>query len=161
MFWQTIGRIKGQRWGWTGKVRIEILNLDGSVKETIELENEIKNLALNAARDRLKGSGTNLQILYMAWGSSNTANAKTQTQLVGEFGRKQITSQSDGATGIENTTTYIAPFEGNTPKIEELGWFAGTATGTANSGLLVARVLYSHQKTNLESINVVRSDTFA
>lgn len=150
-----------ERIGWAGKVRIEILNSDGSVKEVVELKNEIKNLALNAVRSALNGTVPDLQIKYMAWGSSNAANVKSQTTLVGEFGRKQITSQADGSTGVETTTTYISPFEGNTPKIEELGWFAGAATSAQDSGLLVARVLYSHQKTNLESISVVRTDTFA
>jgi len=150
-----------EKWGWSGKVKIEIFNLDGSIKEVVNLENEVKNGALNAVRDLLKGTVQSLQILYMAWGSSATANTKSQTQLVAEFGRKAITAQADGATGVETTTTYISPYEGNTATIEELGWFAGTATSTPNSGLMLARVLYHRAKTNLESIVVTRTDTIS
>jgi len=153
-------RIKN-KWGWKGRVDITIYNIDGTTKETVHLQNEIKNGALNAVRGLLNGTASDIQIKYMAWGGSSTANDPAQTTLVSEFGRKQVTSQADGGVGVEVTTVYMSPFEGNTPKIEELGWFAGEATEAADSGLLIARVLYSHQKTFSETINVVRTDTIS
>jgi hypothetical protein len=114
---------------------------------------------LNLIRDAL-ANGTSIEIKYLAWGSSNAALSVNQHTLGAEFGRKAVTAQVAGATGILDTTTYISPSEANTPKIEEIGWFAGpTATAVANTGILVARVLYSKQKTNLESIQSSRTDT--
>lgn len=147
---------------WRGEINIEILNPDGTVKETKHICNEIKNTALNTMRNALAGLVTDLQIKYLAWGSDSTANAPTQTKLVAEVGRKAITSQTAGATGVMVSVCYLAASEANSPKIEELGWFAGsTASATKDSGILVARVLYSHQKTSLEALNVARTDTFA
>lgn len=146
---------------WLQNIEIAILNLDGSTKEIIHFHNSIMNVAINAFRDGLHGTATDLQIKYLAWGSSSTAVNVAQTALVAEFGRKAITSQVNGGTGELVTLTYIAPTEANTPKIEELAWFAGPlATATPDSGIIVARVLYSHQKTNLEAIQAARTDAF-
>ncbi len=145
----------------SGYVDIAIFNLDGSLKEIRHIKNEIKNVAVNMFRDALHGLAVDLQIKYVAWGSSNTANNVAQTTLVAEFGRKAITSQTNGGTGELVTVTYIGPSEANTPKIEEMGWFAGPlATATPDSGIMVARVLYSHQKTALEAIQSARTDAF-
>lgn len=147
---------------WRGDIVIEILNPGGTVIETKRICNEIKNTGLNMMRDALKGSVTDPQIKYLAWGSDATANDPTQTKLVAEEGRKAITSQTAGATGVLVSVCYLAASEANSPKIEELGWFAGpAASATKDSGILVARVLYSHQKTSLEALNVARTDTFA
>lgn len=148
--------------GRQGKVKIIVLNLDGSIKEVIELENKITDVGLNMQRDALKGAVTDLEIKYLGIGSSSTPPAAGDTALGGEFFRKQITKQEDGAVGVLVSTTYIAPYEANTPKIEELGWFAGVnATATKDSGILVARVLYSRQKTSLESLQIERTDTIS
>lgn len=158
-----IVKIKGKR-GWQGKVRIIACNLDGSVKDITEIDlvNKINDLDLNMMRDALKGTVTDLKLKYMGWGNDNTGPLAGDTKLGNEFGRKQITLQENGATGVLVTTTYVAPYEGNDQKIEELAWFAGVnATGTKDSGILVGRVLYSRQKTNLESLQVERTDTIS
>ncbi len=143
-------------------VKIQVFNLDGSLKDEIFLCNELKDCWHNAIRDAMKGLVSDLEIKYLAWGSSNTANSPSQTTLVAEFGRKQVTAQEDGDTGELVTTVYISPSEATGATIEELGWFAGASTsGSADSGILVARVLYSRAKTNLESIQVERTDTHA
>lgn len=148
--------------GLSNNVNITVYNLDGSIKEEINLCNEIKDVWFNAVRDAMKGLVTDLEIKYLAWGSSSTANSASQTTLVAEFGRKQVTEQDDGSTGELVTTTYISPSEAVGTTIEELGWFAGaSATATANSGILVARVLYHRAKTTLESIQVERTDTIS
>lgn len=142
------------------KIRSNI-NIQINGEPPVEICNQIKSCALNMLRDSLKGTVTDSQIKYLAWGSSSTANNAAQTTLVAEFGRVQVTTQTAGATGIVVTVTYVPPDTGNTPKIEELGWFAGAAaTGTANTGILVGRVLYSHQKTIYEAIQITRTDTF-
>lgn len=146
--------------GWKGRAEITVYGPEGEVKEVRVVENQIKSVGLNMMRDLLSGALTDGEIKYMAWGSSNTANSAAQTKLVAEFGRKAVTSQAAGATGVLTTTTYISPQEGTEATIEELGWFAGaTATATADTGIMVGRVLYSRAKTALESVQVVRTDT--
>jgi hypothetical protein len=142
-----------------GNVKIIVHKPDGS-QECIELANTYTNGWLNAIRNAWKNAGlADLQIKYMAWGSDNTAESAAHTKLIAEFGRKQITSQADGLDGELETTVYISPEEGNESTIEELGWFGGEdATGTKDSGIMVARVLYSRAKTNLESLDIVRTD---
>ncbi len=147
---------------WTGKIKIKVLGLDGSVKEVIDLTNKITGAARNMLRDALRGSVTDCKIKYLAWGSDNTAPADSDVALGAEFGRKQITSYDYDDYGIEITTTYMAPYEGVEAAIEELGWLAGAnATATPGSGILVARVLYSRAKTNLESLQIERTDTLS
>ena len=125
------------------------------------ISNTITSGWLNAIRDALDGGVTDLQVKYMAWGSSATAPLATQTTLVTESGRKQITQYTDGATGVQSTLTFLAPGDA-VQQIEELGWFAGSAaTATVDSGTMVGRVLYSKNKTILETIQVTRDDTFA
>ncbi len=149
------------RGGWSNVVRIAIVNIDGSV-EIVIIQNKITDVALNMLRDGIRGTVTDFEIKYLAWGSDNTAVDASHTTLQAEFGRKQITTQTAGATGIILSTTYVSPPEANTPKVEELGWFAGAAaSSTVDTGIMVGRVLYSRQKTNLESWQVVRTDTFS
>lgn len=151
-----------ERTGWRGWVRIIVRDLDGRVIEDVTLRNQIKNVGLNLVRDGLSGAVSSSEIKYLAWGKSDTANNPGQTTLVDEFGRKAVTSQEAGSTGVLNTTTYISPQEGNDYAIKELGWFAGSgATIAKDSGVLVARVLYSHTKTALESIQTIRTDTLS
>jgi hypothetical protein len=145
--------------GISENIKVTIFNLDGTVQETIELKNQLKNCWFNAIRDAFKGDVTDLEIKYLAWGSDATANNTSQTKLVAEFGRKQITGQDDGGTGELISTTYIAPNEAVGTTIEELGWFAGAiATAAADSGILVGRVLYHRVKTTLESLEIERTD---
>ena len=143
-----------------GNVKIIVHKPDGS-RESIELANTYTKGWLNAIRNAWKNAGlADLQIKYMAWGSSNTAESPAHTKLIAEFGRKQITSQAEGLDGELVTTVYVSPEEGTETTIRELGWFGGgDATGAKDSGLMVARVLYSRAKTNLESLDIVRTDS--
>ena len=148
--------------GWQTKITIMAFDANGKVIDRQVIHNEIKNVALNMVRNALRGTVTDLKIKYIAWGSDATANAKAQPTLVDEFGRKAITTQTAGGTGVVTSTTYIAPAEAISEKIEELGWFAGAdATPATDRGILVGRVLYSRQKTNLESLQIEREDAIA
>lgn len=152
-------KYKGQI-GLKGNVKIIVHKPDGS-QESIELANTYTKGWLNAIRNAWKNAGlADLQIKYMAWGSSNTAESPAHTKLIAEFGRKQITSQANGLDGELVTTVYVSPEEGTETTIRELGWFGGEdATGTKDSGIMVARVRYSRAKTNLESLEIVRTDS--
>lgn len=128
-------------------------------KGTRRFKNLITDVGNNLMRDVLGGFVTDGRIYYCAIGTSSTAPAAGQTQLVAESFRKAITAYDNTiGTGQIKETTYIAPGEANV-SIQELGWFAGSgATGAANSGVMIARTLYAHTKTSGESISIQRTD---
>ena len=99
-------------------------------------------------------SGDGIQ--YMAWGSDNTAPAIGQTTLVAETNRQIMTSKTAGATGILVCMVYLAPATA-VGAIKELGWFAGSTAAT--TGTMISRILYSRNKTALESLQIERTDT--
>src|SRR5258708_32965216 len=67
--------------------------------------------------------------------------------------RKKIASYTNGTNPGEIIfSAYVAPGDAVGVVIGEVAWFGGNANGTANTGILLARGLYSHTKTNLESI---------
>ena len=145
---------------WGCNIKITSRYKDGSV-EVDEFHNSIHNAALNAMRDLLDGDVTDLQIKYFAWGNDNSAVDATDTDLGNELGRKAITSQTAGGTGVMTTVTIIQSTEA-VAQLEEFGWFAGADAGAgAGTGIMISRVLYSRNKTGLESIQVERTDTFA
>lgn len=147
---------------WRVNVKATAFDLQGNIIDVQELHNLIMSVGKNLFRDALGGIITDQKIKRLGIGGTNTAPAVGQTTLFSEFFRKAPTLYAPGATGIIVTTTYIAPTEANTPKIEELGWFNGAlATDTADSGIMISRVLYSRQKTNLESLQVERTDTIS
>lgn len=145
---------------WTSNVVITVRDLKGRVLERVERKNLIVNVGLNMVRDALDTAAFDAEIKRVALGTSATAPALTDTQLGAEVFRKVVTSTSTPAVGQLNTVWYIAPAEA-VAALEEIGWFAGAAAGAAaNSGILVARVLYSRNKTALESIQIERLDSF-
>jgi hypothetical protein len=143
----------------SGRITVVVYNLDGTVKGRRIFRNMITDAELNAQRDYLAGTVTDGKIKYLAWGSGATAVNPGQTQLVAEVGRKAITTLDASVTKVLTATTYVSPAEANF-HIKELGWFAGAAASmTPDSGRLAARVLYDHDKTELESLQVEREDT--
>lgn len=145
---------------WAGLVRIAIRDeRTGRVKLFVG-----HNLITDVGKDYLAGMLAGLHsvgIVYMALGSSSTAPASADIRLGAEFFRKAITTQAQTA-GTKNllSRTYVASYEANTA-ISEIGWYAGpAASGTTDSGVLIARVLYSHTKLVTESLQVDRTDQF-
>lgn len=131
-------------------------------RKTIQLKNFITDAGLNYMRDLLDGAiNPPTAIQYIALGASNTPPAAGDVKLGAEFFRKQVTKQELPSTGQVASTVYIAPYEAN-QQIEEIGVFAGPdATAAKDSGVLIARVLWSHLKTELESLQIVRTDTIS
>jgi hypothetical protein len=162
MQWQTDARILDNPVGWLGQWELEIKE-NGKVKEIVPLQhNLITDAGLNMFRDALKGDITDCQIKYIGLGNDATAPANDQTTLVAEQFRKIVTSQNvDPVTaGKLYTEVYIADTEANAFKCEEVGWFAGVAaSATVDTGICIARVLYSRQKSSTESWTFRRTDT--
>ncbi len=152
--------------GWAGRVRIIVRRSGRAGIETVIEEEpvELDNLITDAGRDliaaALRDASVLPEITYVALGDGAVAPVVGDVLLGNETFRKLMTSQVGGTTGVTISTVYIAPGENN-QQIEEIGWFAGTATGAADSGTLVARVLYARLKDNLESIQIERTDTFS
>lgn len=151
-----------ERAGWLGQWEVVIRDLHGNVVERTGLRpNLLTDAGLGMVRDLLKGDITDGKVKYVALGSGNTAPAGGQTALVSEQFRKAIASHSDGASpGQAASDGLISDAEANSFRCEEIGWFAGEgATAAPNSGIMVARVLYSRQKNALESWTIRRIDT--
>lgn len=151
-----------ERWpAWTGTVTVITRDRRGRFTSRRTFRNLITNAGLNLLRDALGGFVTDAQIHYVAIGTSGTAPAAGDTQLGAEVYRKAVTRVDNTVgTGQVKTTLLLAPTDSAGTAIAEIGWFAGaSATATANSGVLVAHVLYSHTHTNQESIQIDRTDT--
>ena len=143
---------------WTGRVRITVRDLAGRILSQEERHNLITTVGLNMVRDTLAGDVADAEIKWMGVGNDNTPPALADVTLGGELIRKALTSSTKPANGQYRSVFYVAPDDA-VGLIEELGWFAGVAaTAAANSGIMVARILYNRVKTNLESIQVERLD---
>jgi hypothetical protein len=107
----------------------------------------------NLLRDGLSGAN-NPKISYVALGTSSTAPSVNDTRLGAEVYRKKVASYTPGATGELFINGYLAPGDAVGVSIAEIGFFGGSsATSSANSGVLLARGLYSHaSKSGVESI---------
>ena len=109
---------------------------------------------INLMRDSWGGLQSPI-ITYIAVGSSNTAPTAGDTQLNAETFRKKVVSYTQGANGELLVSAYLSPTDAVGLDIEEVGVFAGAATSSANTGVLVAHGLYSHNpKLNTESIQI-------
>jgi hypothetical protein len=139
--------------GWYGD--FEIITED----ERFIIKNRITNAGLNLLRNALNGEVTSCEIKYLALGTGSNAINDSDTQLQNEIFRAQFISTTKPDIGQLEKTILILDNEAVAP-IEEIGIFAGvTASSTTNSGIMISRVLYSKNKTNLESIQIVRRDS--
>jgi len=158
---QRLARIKP-----ISNVRITVRE-KGKITEQVVLKNTITNLLFNLYRDALAGDWGNIldaKIKHIAIGDDNTAPAVADTTLGNEVFRVAITDEDVSVTAQYTSIFYLAPDEA-IGAIKELGWFAGTGSldwgGGAgkDTGTLIARVLYEHTKTAVESIQFERIDS--
>lgn len=148
---------------WKRNVKVTVFDLDGNIVDVQEIKNLLTTVGLNMVRDALHDVGdvADCEIKYVEVGTGATAPALTDVALDTYSFRKIMTSTSKPADGQTKCICYIAPAEA-VVAIEEIGWWAGTdcAAGEA-TGILISRVLYSRNKTALESIQIERTDTIA
>lgn len=146
--------------GWIGEYDIINLYQDGRVEQE-HLKNRITNAGLNMIRDALIGDISDLKLKYLALGDSNLAIDDNMTQLGNELFRTPWISQISTQTGQLQSTALVLDTEA-VFNIQEIGIFAGVgANDNPNTGILVSRILWNKNKTNLESIQFVRTDTIA
>ncbi len=143
-----------ENWGWRSNVLITVRK-NGLITARYGIRNLITTVGFSLARDAILGTDS-LEITEVAIGDNNTAPTVGDTALANERLRIEIIDKSvvDADTAI--TTAYVAPFEANTWTTEEIGWFGGPADDE-----MISRVLFSHAKTDLESIQIDRQDSFA
>lgn len=147
--------------GWQGRFDIFIKSQDGNWEHDRTINNLITDTGLNLLRNLLQGTATDGQIKYIAVGTSSVSVASTQTQLGTEIFRKPVLTRTAIDTGSVQSVTILTETEA-VANIQEIGIFAGsTASATTNSGVMISRILYSKNKTNLESIQIQRTDTIA
>jgi|SRR5271157_1319993 len=133
-------------------LRITVRDLDGNVTETFETHNSQTYAGKNFLRDLL-GNIQTVGIQQFAWGTSNTTPTLSDTQLNAEAGRKPVTAFLQNSTGIIDVRTLMLGLDGVGTNMQEFGLFGGTAaTGSTNTGILVAHALWSHTKLITESI---------
>ena len=108
---------------------------------------------LNLIRNGASGAD-NPKITYVGLGSGTNTPTIGDTQLQTEIFRKAVTSYSNGSNGEILVSLFLGPSDMIGDDIEEIGFFGGvSATSALNSGILVARALWSHNpKTGGESI---------
>lgn len=115
----------------------------------------ITDVGRNMLRDTLRGA-SDPKIKYVALGTSNTPPSATDFRLGNEVFRKAVTSYTPANTGQIVITLYLAPNDAIGTNIAEIGFFGGSSASVSpNTGILVARGLYSHLKLDTESIQIV------
>lgn len=122
------------------------------------IKNMITNAGLAAMAKAAAGTDS-MEIKYLAIGSGSNAVEATQTKLVNETARFAVASRS--SSGAVTTTVFNMLAGEGVGQIEELGIYVGAAASSeADSGTLLSRVLWSHDKSNSEEITITRTDTF-
>lgn len=136
---------------WQGKFIIK--TKDG----TEIINNKVMDTALSRLVKALSGN-SDIQIKYLALGTSDTPVTISDTKLGNEIFRTLVSNQE--LTGVgELTTDFVILDNEAVGSIREMGIFGGsTATSAANSGILISRILWSKEKTNSEEINIKRID---
>lgn len=128
-------------------------------KDLHVIKNRIMDAAINKEISILKGEAPDLEIKYFAIGTGTTAVTNADTQLDNEHSRYPVVSGPTLTTTGEITTEFtIRETEGQIV-IQEIGIFCGsTATASLNTGTLLARALWTYDKTGNIELSISRID---
>lgn len=124
------------------------------------IKNIITDVALNKEIEILLGNAPDMNIEYIAFGTSNTTPTVSDTQLGSESARYQPTTAfSRTAIGRTEGSVFLTSTDLVGVDIEEIGVFCGSsATSSANTGTLLSRILWSFSKTANDEIEITRTD---
>jgi len=137
---------------YTGKYYITVRNIENNNIKRFEIDNQITNLALIEIAKPLYAGVPNLEIKYLAIGTSSTPPTASNVQLGTEVFRTADIALSTTGTGVVTSqfTILAADYTGS---ISEIGIFGGTtATAAVNSGTLISRILWSYTKLATEEL---------
>tara|TARA_Y100000766_G_C18729564_1_gene518125 strand:+ start:25 stop:477 length:453 start_codon:yes stop_codon:yes gene_type:complete len=131
-----------------GQLEIVLKDKSGKVKERRKEKNLIVNTGLNAILDRLVGTSEAV-MSHMGLGSSSTAAAAGQTDLISLLGSREAI---DSSTVTGSSVAYVCTFEAGdaTGTITEAGIFNASTSGT----MLCRSVFSSITKGANDSLNV-------
>ncbi len=131
-----------------GQLEIVLKDKDGNIKEKRNHRNLVVNTGLNAILDRLIGTSEAV-MSHMALGSSTTAAAAGQTDLVSILGTREAL---DSSTVTGSSVAYVCTFEAGdaTGTVTEAGIFNASSSGT----MLCRSVFSAITKGANDSLNV-------
>jgi hypothetical protein len=111
-----------------GDVAIVLKDKNGNVKESREIHNLVVTAGLTFICSRMAGVSDGV-MSHMALGSSTTAAAAGQTDLVSILGSREAL---DSSTASSNTIVYVSSFEAGegTGAVTEAGVFNASTAGT-------------------------------
>lgn len=164
-----VNQIIKESHGHKGIMRVWKFNIDTGEKQLrLDKENLIMSSTFNYDMKYLQGvnASNDARIMHLAIGDDNTAPTATDTALINETYRVPFVSMTETGTGELTTEFYITATE-FTGTIEELGVFGGlysydwNSGSGADTGELLARVLYSDTKASNEELLIQRVDTFS
>lgn len=142
----------GLRGHWTIEIR-----KNGKLVKVIDFDNQLTNLYKNDVLTQLNsGTTDDLQIKYLGIGTGTNPASPTDTQLQAEVFRVQPTSRAITADYAQ--TIWVIPVQMGNFTYREIGVFAGDATATLNSGMLISRVNVNIEKTESMEVTFVRRD---
>lgn len=143
---------------WSGQFIIQTKDLKNGTVKTEIINNKVMDIVLNRLVRALQGVTPDLEIKYLALGTSNIPVTTSDTKLGNEIFRTPISNQELTATG-ELTTDFVVLDNEAIGSIREVGIFGGnTATSAPNTGILISRILWSKEKTSSEELNFKRID---
>lgn len=128
----------------------------GKITKQIKAHNLAVDAGLISLAARLSGVDTPANkkgtITYCALGTGETAPAASDTDLVTEIFRKQVSVRSS-TLKVARFRTFFNTDEAN-GSLKELGLFGDDATVTADSGTLFCRLLINKTKTSSETLTL-------
>jgi hypothetical protein len=114
----------------------------------------LTNSGHNLLRDLVTGADS-AKTMYFALGTGTSATTAGQTTLVNEQFRKAISSYTNGAIGEGLINCFVSDSDAVGIVIGEVAVFSGVSvTSSSNSGKMLGRGLWSHTKTNAESLQL-------
>lgn len=127
-------------------------------KKVDTIYNRVMDTVLKQQVEILQGSTPDLEIKYLALGTSDAAVTNTDTQLGNEIFRMQYSNRSKVSKNeLKHKFKLLAGEVVDT--VREIGIFGGTgATATTNSGTLISRILWTRDITANEELDFIRTD---
>jgi hypothetical protein len=139
-------------YGWLGRFEIKTKN------GIFILKNRIMNNAIDELLKALSGNEPDIMLKYLAMGTGTTGLLNTQTQLENEVFRTPFITITKTGIGRLTSIATILDVDYDGP-INEVGVFCGdSATTSADTGLMLSRVLWNYTKTATEEIQITRYD---
>lgn len=136
---------------WSGSFEIFI-----NGQQLAIVQNRLTDAGLNALVGNLK-TASDITIKYLALGDSDMPLSDSMTALGNERFRTPFYLQESGGTGIMKSYFSVLDAEANF-HIKEVGIFIGNATTAKDSGIMLSRILWSHDKLATEELQFVRTD---